>query len=70
MNIYEIKNQISSSIGREVKVTVNGIRNKQNEYYGIISGCYPYIFTIDLGTEKKSFSYAEIYSKEVSIIFL
>ncbi len=70
MNIDDIKMQVSRSIGREVKITVNGIRNKQSEYYGVITGAYPYIFTISTGMEKKSFSYAEVLSKEVSLKFI
>ena len=70
MNIEDIKKQIKNSIGREVKITVNGIRNKQNEYLGIISDAYPYIFTISTGCDTKSFSYAEVLSKEVTIKFI
>lgn len=70
MNIDDIKTQIKSSVGREVKVTVNGIRNKQNEYFGVISDAYPYIFTITNGSDTKSFSYAEVLSKEVAIKFI
>ena len=46
MTIEKIKNNIDSKLGNNVKVIYNGGRNKKEEYSGVISETYNYIFII------------------------
>ena len=46
MTIEKIKNNIDSKLGDNVKIIYNGSRNKKEEYSGIISETYNYIFII------------------------
>ena len=44
MNITYIKNKLDNRIGDNVKIIYNGSRNKKEEYSGIITETYNYIF--------------------------
>ena len=46
MNITFIKNKLDSRIGDSVKIIYNGSRNRREEYSGIISETYNYIFVV------------------------
>ncbi len=70
MNLDNIKAEIKNNLNQAVAVTVYGMRNKTNHYVGIISGIYPNIFTILTDGENKSFSYADIATKEIKIEYL
>ena len=70
VNINDVKNKIEMRINSRVKITVYGMRNRVNEYVGNISGTYPYIFTVLIDNENKSFSYADVITKEVDIKYL
>ena len=52
MNLDIIKEKISSSIGKNVKITVYGLRNKISFYEGTIYKTYPNIFTILINNEE------------------
>lgn len=67
MNINTVKEEISRNVNRKVRVVVYGMRNKVNEHIGTINEIYPYIFTILCDGENKSFSYADVITKEVEI---
>jgi len=70
MNITLIKNKINSRIGDNVKVVYNGSRNKKEEYSGVISEIYNYIFIVKIdNNEKKSFSYSDVVTKTIEIFF-
>ena len=70
MNINDIKDIINHNIGKRVKVTVYGIRNKINYYEGPIYKTYPNIFTILYQNEEKSFSYRDIITKDIDIKYI
>ena len=70
MNIDTIKDTIKKNIGKNVRVTVYGMRNKINYYEGQIYKMYPNIFTIYLDNEEKSFAYRDIITKDISIKYL
>ncbi len=70
MNINSVRDEISKNIGRKVRIRVYGMRNKNSEYIGTIASIYPYIFTIQVSNENKSFSYADVITKEVTIEYL
>lgn len=70
MTIDKIKNNINSKLGDNVKIVYNGSRNKREEYSGIISEIYDYIFIVKMnGKEKKSFSYRDVLTNTVEVFF-
>jgi len=70
MTIEKIKNNIYSRLGNNVKVVYNGSRNKKEEYSGVISETYNYIFIIKTKTsEVKSFSYRDVLTNTIEIFF-
>ncbi len=69
MNLDDVKNLIRQNMGRSVVVRVYGLRNKKQVYYGTISAVYPNIFMLNADGENKSFSYADVITKEVVIEF-
>ena len=70
MNLDSIKEEIRSNLNQAVSVTVYGMRNKTNNFVGVISGIYPNIFTVLADGENKSFSYADVATKEIKIEYL
>ncbi len=70
MNLDIIKEKISSSRGRKVKITVYGLRNKISFYEGTIHKIYPNIFTIVNNQEEKSFAYRDIITKDIKIMYI
>ena len=70
MTINTIKNKIDNRIGDNVKVIYNGSRNKREEYFGKITETYNYIFIVKMdGNEKKSFSYSDVLTNTIEILF-
>ena len=70
LNLDSIKQEIKNNLNQAVSVTVYGMRNKTNKYVGIISGIYPNIFTVLADGENKSFSYADVATKEIEIEYI
>jgi len=70
MNITYIKNKLDNRIGDNVKIIYNGSRNKKEEYSGIITETYNYIFVVKIDNkEKKSFSYSDVLTNTIEIFF-
>lgn len=69
MNINDIKEEIGKNINRKVRIMVYGMRNRTSEYIGTINEIYPNIFTVLCDGENKSFSYADVITKEVEIYY-
>lgn len=46
------------------------MRNKVNNYVGIITGVYPNIFTVLVDGENKSFAYVDVVTKEINIEYI
>ena len=70
MTIEKIKNHIDSNLGGKVKVVYKGSRNKKEEYLGVISETYNFIFIIKTkDKEKKSFSYRDVLTNTVELFF-
>ena len=70
MNIGIIKNKIDKKLGDSVKVVYNGSRNRREEYSGVITEIYNYIFVVEIdGNEKKSFSYSDVLTNTIEIFF-
>ena len=69
MTIDKIKNDIDSKLGDTVKIVYNGSRNKKEEYSGVITETYNFIFIIKTEGEKKSFSYRDVLTNTVEVFF-
>lgn len=70
MTIEKIKNNIDKRLGNNVKIIYNGSRNKKEEYLGVISEAYNYIFIIKTSSsEVKSFSYRDVLTNTVELFF-
>lgn len=67
MNPEIIKEKIEKDIGKKVRITVYGLRNKTNLYDGVIKAIYPNIFTIYDGNGEKSFSYRDVITGDIKI---
>ena len=68
MTIEKIKNNIDSKLGDNVKIIYNGSRNKKEEYSGIISETYNYIFIIKTDSDEvKSFSYRDVLTNTIEL---
>ena len=70
MNIDLIKKEIDTKLGKKVKITVYGMRNKVERYEGIICQTYPNIFTVMCDNVEKSFTYRDIITKDINLKFL
>jgi len=67
--IENVKNNIVTKKGRNIKFRFNGARNQIEEFEGVISGVYNYIFTIKtLTKETKSFSYSDVLIGNLEIL--
>ena len=70
MTIEKIKNHIDSNLGGNVRIIYNGSRNKKEEYSGVITEIYNFIFIIKTkDEEKKSFSYRDVLTNVVEVFF-
>lgn len=67
LNPEIIKEKIEKDIGKKVRITVYGLRNKTNLYDGVIKATYPNIFTIFDGISEKSFSYRDVITGDIKI---
>ena len=65
MNLDIIKNDISNKIGRNVLITVRCMRNKKEIYEGKMYKMYPNIFSVLTKNGEKTFSYADVATKDV-----
>ena len=67
MNIEKIKNKIEDLKNKKVIIKVNGSRNQIEEFEGIITEIYNYIFIVETENIKKSFSYADVLINNIEI---
>ena len=67
MNVGIIKEYIKKNIGKNVVITEHGMRNKKHFYEGKLYKSYPNIFSIMTNIGEKSFSYADVATKEITI---
>ena len=70
MNPYLIRDNLKTHIGERVMVKIYGMRNKTESFIGVIKDIFPQIFTVEVGSTVKSFSYSEIINKEVELTFI
>ncbi len=72
MKIDEIKQELEKHVGENAIIRYNLGRNKYEEYQVKIRKLYDYIFLVELkdcGKEMKSFSYSDIITKTIHIIY-
>ena len=67
MNINIVKEELSKNLGRRVQITEYGMRNKENNYYGVLYKIYNNIFTIKTNDFEKSFSLADLIIGDIVI---
>lgn len=65
-----IKDNIRMNLNHEVKIISKENRNRNEIFYGYITECYSRIFIVDNGIDKKSYSYSDILSKDISVTYL
>lgn len=70
MNIDIIKNELKTNLGKNVRITVYGLRNKIDYFEGKIYKIYPNIFTILYEGGEKSFTYRDIITKDINVKYL
>lgn len=70
MNLDSVKKEIASNVGKRVRITVFGMRNKINYYEGDIYKLYPNIFTIIESGEEQSFAYRDIITKDIIVKYI
>ncbi len=67
MNLDIVRKKIGSYLNKNVTVQVYGLRNKNFEYYGVVSGVYPYVFTVLVNGVEKSFNYSDVIIGDVVV---
>lgn len=58
--IDKVRNDMFALKNKKIKFRFNGSRNQIEEFEGVITNCYNYVFIIDLGNMKRSFSYSDV----------
>ena len=67
MNLYREKARIKNLLNKQVRLKVNIGRNKFEYYNGVIVNMYDSLFIVDVSGIIKSFSYADLLTKNVLI---
>ena len=65
--IEKIRNNIIELKGKKIKFRYNGSRNQIEEFEGVITNCYNYVFLISLGYINKSFSYSDVLIGNIDV---
>lgn len=68
--IDTIKTEIKNHLNTEVKVIAKENRNRNEVFYGYIVEYYSHVFIVSNGIDRKSYSYNDILSKDISLTFL
>ena len=67
MNLDIVREKIAGYLHKNVTIRVYGLRNKNFEYYGEVSGVYPYVFTVLVHGVEKSFNYSDVIIGDVVV---
>ena len=67
INLDIVRERIKKLYHKNVEVHVYGMRNKNHHYYGVVSGIYPYVFTVLVNGKEKSFNYSDVIIGEVVV---
>ena len=69
MNLDIVRENMKKYLNKTVKIDVYGMRNKNHEYYGVVSGLYPYVFTVLIDGKQRSFNYSDVIIGDVVVNF-
>ena len=69
MNLDIVRENMKKYLNKTVKIDVYGMRNKNHEYYGVVSGLYPYVFTVLIDCKQQSFNYSDVIIGDVVVNF-
>lgn len=58
--IERVKDKIFSFEGEKIKFRYNGSRNQVEEFEGVVTKCYNYVFVVFTNGINKSFSYTDV----------
>ncbi len=70
LNIEIVREKMRQHLHEKVEVSVYGLRNKTEYFIGTLSKMYPYIFTVLVNNQEKSFNYADVITGEVVVKYL
>ena len=68
MNIEKIKNKIENMKNQKLHFKINGSRNQVEEFDGVITESYNYVFVVETDRIKKSFSYSDVLINNIEIL--
>lgn len=68
--VSDIKNELTRNIGKRVRITVYGMRNRKEVVIGVIKEVYPNIFTVSSRDISKSFSFSDVLIGDIKIEYL
>lgn len=68
--IESIKGDIMSHLNMMVRVVSRENRSRKEIFDGYIAEVYSHVFVVRNGDYKKSYSYSDILSKDISITFM
>lgn len=63
----KVKKSIENMLGKKVKIVVNNIRNKNEEFEGFICEIYDRIFIINSNGIKRSFNYSDLITGSIKL---
>ncbi len=58
--IANIRDKIINLKGKRIKFRYNGSRNQIEEFEGVVTNCYKYVFIININNINRSFSYSDV----------
>jgi uncharacterized protein Veg len=67
MNLITVKENVEKNLGKKVIAKVNIGRNRYEIFEGIVETVYPFLFVLKNDNEIKTFSYADILTRNVII---
>ena len=67
MNLDIVRERFSSYLNKRVAVHIYGMRNKSEEFIGVVSGVYPYVFTVFVNGKERSFNYADVIIGDIVV---
>lgn len=75
INIPEIREEITSNVGSNVKIVSKGTRNRVSTYHGTISEAYHSVFVVEVDAQESdakrmSYNYIDILTNVIEIEIL
>ena len=67
MNLDIVRERSANYLNKKVVVHVYGMRNKSEEFIGIVSGVYPYVFTVVVNGSERSFNYSDVIIGDIVV---